>query len=154
MRHTLFRASTLIAESLTVPRHQIATGSNDDTIRIWDMRSLKAIYTIPAHKSAISDLKFFKASPTAHYPTTNLPRGFAKLDIFADSAAGMDVSLDKADETEEGGKADFPLSGSFLVSGGYDGVVKIFSADDWQQVKMMKSDGAGKVMSVDVSAGE
>lgn len=124
------------------------------------MRSLKAIYTIPAHKSAISDLKFFHAPATANYPTTALPRGLAKLDIFSDSKEGMDVSMDTADangngEGAEGGKADFPLSGSFLVSGGYDGMVKIFSADDWQQVKVMSSegDGSGKVMSVDVSSG-
>ncbi|ORY92472.1 WD40-repeat-containing domain protein [Leucosporidium creatinivorum] len=134
--------------------HQIATGSNDDTIRIWDLRSLKSIYTIPAHKSAISDLKFFHAPPSSpsSYPSTSLPRGFASLDVFAESKGEADKSHD-ADMVVDGEeKPDYPISGSFLVSGGYDGMVKIWSADDWQQVKSMTSDQSGKVMSVDVSA--
>lgn len=132
-------------------RHQIATGSNDDTVRIWDMRSLKAIYTIPAHKSAIADVKFYHAPATSSttYPVTSLPRGFAKLDVFAD--ANQDKSSDQAEGEET---PDLPLSGSFLVSGGYDGLVKVWSADDWQLVKSMTSDASGKVMSVDVSSGE
>lgn len=48
---------------------------------------------------------------------------------------------------------DVPTSGSFLVSSGYDGYVKIWSADDWQLIKSMTSDAGGKVMSVDVSSG-
>ena len=135
--------------------HQIASGSNDDTIRVWDMRSLKSIYTIPAHKSAISDLKFFHAAPVSPsaYPLTTLPRGFSSLDVFASTKAEEDKSHDAEPNGDEE-KPDVPLSGSFLISGGYDGVVKIWSADDWQQIKSMTSDASGKVMSVDVSAGE
>ena len=113
------------------------------------MRSLKSIYTIPAHKSAISDLKFFHSTPTStptSIPSTAVPRAFSKLPVFAD---------DVRDPIEvDGQKFDMPLSGSFLVSGGYDGMIKIWSADDWQLVKSMTSDAAGKVMSVDVSSGE
>jgi hypothetical protein len=113
------------------------------------MRSLKSIYTIPAHKSAISDLKFFHSTPTStpsSIPSTAVPRAFSKLPIFAD---GLRDPLEV-----DGQKVDMPLSGSFLVSGGYDGMIKIWSADDWQLVKSMTSDAAGKVMSVDVSSGE
>ncbi|KAL8292407.1 hypothetical protein RQP46_001019 [Phenoliferia psychrophenolica] len=127
--------------------HQIATGSNDDTVRIWDMRSLKSIKTIPAHKSAVSDVKFFRSAPSSSsnsYPSQAIPRGFASLPVF-----GEDVR----DPIErDGEKADVPLAGSFLVTGGYDGMVKIWSADDWQLVKSMTSDAQGKVMSVDVSS--
>lgn len=132
---------------IALDRHQIATGSNDDTIRIWDMRSLKSIYTIPAHKSAVSDLKFFKCNASA-LPT--IPRAFAKLPAFANASAA------ERDPMDIDGKSDIdvPLSGSFLVSGGYDGYVKIWSADDWQLVKSVTSDAGGKVMSVDVSSGE
>ncbi|KAM0752136.1 WD40 repeat-like protein [Meredithblackwellia eburnea MCA 4105] len=122
--------------------HQIATGSNDDTIRIWDMRSLKSIKTIPAHKSAVSDLKFFRApSLPSSYPLTSTPSSFAKFPVF-----------EKKEEVEEQGKADVPLSGLFLVSSGYDGMIKVWSADDWQLVKSLTSDKDGKVMSVDVSS--
>ncbi|GAA5861833.1 hypothetical protein JCM3774_001318 [Rhodotorula dairenensis] len=147
--------------------YQVATGSNDDTIRIWDLRMHQAIATIPAHKSAVSDLKFFQAPPKANaYPDCELPRAFAPLPIFAgDSAsaegAGGDATPGAASGTNNGAsegpngmadKPDFPLSGSFLVSSGFDGYVKIWSADDWQQVRALSNDKSGKVMSVDVSS--
>ncbi|KAI5477532.1 hypothetical protein MNV49_006120 [Pseudohyphozyma bogoriensis] len=126
--------------------HQIATGSNDDTVRIWDLRSLKSIKTIHAHKSAISDVKFFRFPSLSFdsYPKVALPKAFEKLPAFEESAR---------DPIEaEGEKVDMPLSGLFLVSGGYDGKVKVWSADDWQLVKSMTSDENGKVMGVDVSS--
>lgn len=36
--------------------YQIATGSDDNTIKIWDIRKRACVYTIPAHNQAISDL--------------------------------------------------------------------------------------------------
>lgn len=111
------------------------------------MRSLKSIYTIPAHKSSVSDVKFFHTS-SSPLPTgsTPVPRGFAKLPALAD---------DVRDPLEKDGeKVDMPLTGSFLVSSGYDGLIKVWSADDWQLIKSMTSDAAGKVMSADISPGE
>lgn len=116
------------------------------------MRSLKSIYTIPAHKSAISDVKFFKTSSLS----TEIPRAFSKLPIFISEDNSSEKERDPEAMEVEGknGGVDMPLSGSFLVSSGYDGYVKIWSADDWQLVKSLSSDSGGKVMSVDVSAGE
>lgn len=42
-------------------------------------------------------------------------------------------------------------SGLFFASSGYDGLVKLWSADDWQLLRTLSTD-AGKVMSVDVSS--
>jgi U4/U6 small nuclear ribonucleoprotein PRP4 len=42
-------------------------------------------------------------------------------------------------------------SGLFFASAGYDGFVKLWSADDWQLLKRLTTD-AGKVMSVDISS--
>jgi U4/U6 small nuclear ribonucleoprotein PRP4 len=44
-----------------------------------------------------------------------------------------------------------PLSGMYLASAGYDGYVKIWSADDWQLVKSLNSEAGGRVMSVDLA---
>ncbi|GAA5981989.1 hypothetical protein JCM10908_004694 [Rhodotorula pacifica] len=149
--------------------YQVATGSNDDTIRIWDLRMHQAIATIPAHKSAVSDLKFFQAPPKANaYPDHDLPRAFASLPIFGaesadansgDSVAGTPSAAPGVSNGASDGpngaaaeKPDFPLSGSFLVSSGFDGYVKVWSADDWQQVRALSNDQSGKVMSVDVSS--
>ncbi|GAA5857440.1 hypothetical protein JCM8547_009274 [Rhodosporidiobolus lusitaniae] len=148
--------------------YQVATGSNDDTIRCWDLRMHQAIATIPAHKSAVSDLKFFQApasSSAEAYPLTATPRAFQQFPVFNGSGGeGVkkeenpdDVSMDKDEKPLENGaggddKPDFPASGSFLVSSGYDGFVKVWSADDWQLVRALSNDQQGKVMAVDVSS--
>jgi U4/U6 small nuclear ribonucleoprotein PRP4 len=53
-----------------------------------------------------------------------------------------------AEESED----DRFTAGLYLISAGYDGLVKIWSADDWQLIRALATD-AGKVMSVDIAAG-
>jgi U4/U6 small nuclear ribonucleoprotein PRP4 len=36
----------------------LATASEDNSAKIWDLRQSKCIYTIPAHKNLISKIKF------------------------------------------------------------------------------------------------
>jgi U4/U6 small nuclear ribonucleoprotein PRP4 len=135
----------------TVPfffRYQIATGAGDDTIRIWDMRSLKAIYTIPAHLSNVSDIRFFYANDL-----------FFKSSSPASDVAmnGTDVNDDLSHDTPDSADAGNQMeewryrSGLFFASSGYDGFVKLWSADDWQLLRTLSTD-AGKVMSVDISS--
>jgi U4/U6 small nuclear ribonucleoprotein PRP4 len=38
--------------------YQIATGSDDNTVKIWDLRKKACIYTVPAHTKLVSDIKF------------------------------------------------------------------------------------------------
>lgn len=38
--------------------YHLATGSEDNTARIWDLRKRSCIYTIPAHMSLISSIKY------------------------------------------------------------------------------------------------
>nr|GAT43593.1 predicted protein [Mycena chlorophos] len=113
--------------------YQIATGSGDDTIRIWDLRSLKSLYTIPAHLSNVSDVRFFQASEEAF-----------KLVVKPDA---MDEDKSHDAEIQERKYR----SGLYFASAGYDGLVKLWSADDWQLLKSLSTD-AGKVMSVDLSS--
>lgn len=119
--------------------YQIATGAGDDTIRIWDMRSLKALYTIPAHRSNISDIRFFDAHDR---PVSN------SVDIDM-SEINEDTSADKLDE--ENSEERRYRNGLYFASAGYDGLVKLWSADDWQLLRTLTTD-AGKVMSVDLSS--
>lgn len=121
--------------------YQIATGAGDDTIRIWDMRSLKALYTIPAHLSNVSDVCFFRGDPTPPKPT---PSDLTMNGVEVD----QDRSHDVADTNLEEWKY---RSGLYLASSGYDGFVKLWSADDWQLLRTLSTD-AGKVMSVDLSS--
>lgn len=63
------------------------------------------------------------------------------------------VKLEEGGEGEEKSGVEVPLSGLYLASCGYDGYVKLWSADDWQLIKAMSSEAGGRVMSVDVGSG-
>lgn len=41
-----------------LPRFHIATGSEDNSVMIWDMRTRSRLYTIPAHGSLVTKVKF------------------------------------------------------------------------------------------------
>lgn len=129
----------------------MATGSGDDTVRIWDLRALKTRYTIPAHKSSISDVKFFRS-------TSELPH--IPIDLAAppkqngndDGGGGMEVDPDPDVSTDAAVPPPevLPRSGLFLVTAGFDCNVRIWSADEWTMIRNLATD-EGKVMSVDVS---
>ncbi|KAG8836031.1 hypothetical protein FRC17_010495 [Serendipita sp. 399] len=110
--------------------YQVATGGGDDTLRLWDIRALKSVTTIPAHRSNVSDVRFFHSSSP-----------LCSLEATDDGESML---------TEEQVSERY-RSGLYLVSSGYDGLVKIWSADDWQLVKSLTTD-AEKVMSVDLSS--
>jgi len=123
----------------------VATGAGDDTIRIWDMRSINSLYTIPAHISNVSDVRFFHAN-----------------DLYFKHTPPPDIVMNGADDSEairDAPEKDFVSaeeewryrSGLFFASSGYDGFVKLWSADDWQLLRTLSTD-AGKVMSVDISS--
>jgi U4/U6 small nuclear ribonucleoprotein PRP4 len=124
--------------------YHLATGAGDDTIRLWDIRSLRALYTIPAHTSNVSDVRFF------HLPEASTAR-----------PSPTDAVMENNDDTQNPDQSNDPntkadeewryRSGLYLVSGGYDGLVKIWSADDWQLLRTLTTD-ASKVMSVDFSS--
>lgn len=105
------------------------------------MRSLKAVYTIPAHVSNVSDIRFFRGD--------SLPSKPASGDVQMN---GVDEDADKSHDIPEADLEEWKYrSGLYLASSGYDGLVKMWSADDWQLLRTLSTD-AGKVMSVDLSA--
>ncbi|KAH7908922.1 WD40-repeat-containing domain protein [Hygrophoropsis aurantiaca] len=130
----------IFAISFSPNGYQIATGAGDDTIRIWDMRSLKALYTIPAHLSNVSDVRFFRSDA--------LPPSKA-VDV---TMSGTDEDPDKHHDDPASDLEEWKYrSGLYLASSGYDGFVKLWSADDWQLQRTLTTD-SGKVMSVDLSS--
>ncbi|KAI5833270.1 WD40 repeat-like protein [Schizophyllum commune Tattone D] len=161
--------------------YQIATGAGDDTIRIWDMRSLKALYTIPAHLSNVSDVRFFRANdkffvepPTATTQDADVEMKDETSPQNGDAAkvgssqngdatdgdgagandsqdASADKSSDKPDTSAYTWEEWKYRSGLFFASAGYDGLVKLWSADDWQLLRTLSTD-AGKVMSCDITS--
>lgn len=109
------------------------------------MRKLSCAYTIPAHKSLVSDLKFFRAANER--PDFVAPPPAVKKE--EDTSAEMDVSLDATPAPLPSSSVN--RSGLYLVSSGYDSTVKIWSSDDWQLVKSINTD-SGKVMGVDIDS--
>jgi U4/U6 small nuclear ribonucleoprotein PRP4 len=122
----------------------LATASGDDFVKIWDLRQLKNTYSIPAHTSSCSDVRFFRSLDEAS--------GESKDGGVMDSVMEEDV---KPATNGYGPKKDLgvplPKSSSYLATSGYDGLVKIWSSDDWQLLRSLSGD-AGKVMSVDISS--
>ena len=98
--------------------YHVATGGADNTIKIWDLRKMRVLHTLAAHSSTVSDLRFFQASTKAS--------AFLKM---------LDASAPD-------------ITGSWMVSSGYDGSIKIWSTGDWKLVKELLGHD-GKVMSVD-----
>lgn len=130
----------------TLNSYQVATGAGDDTIRIWDMRSINSLYTIPAHVSNVSDVRFFHANDLYFKPIP--PSDIVINGVDDDSEAIRDSPEKDVALAEEEWRY---RSGLFFASSGYDGFVKLWSADDWQLLRTLSTD-AGKVMSVDISS--
>jgi U4/U6 small nuclear ribonucleoprotein PRP4 len=109
------------------------------------MRSLKALYTIPAHLSNVSDVRFFRRNNSP--PTFEVDISMNGVD--PDSNESKDSKTDDKDIASPAQEWQY-RNGLYLASAGYDGLVKLWSADDWQLLKTLSTD-AGKVMSVDLS---
>lgn len=48
----------ILCSSFSSNGYHLATGSDDNTIRLWDLRRKNCFYIIPAHTKLISDLVF------------------------------------------------------------------------------------------------
>lgn len=108
--------------------HRVLSGSADGWIKCWDVRMVRCISSFGAHKSVVSDLRWFKG----------LDAPFENGNSFMQSQKDA-----RADQLKP------KKSGTFFVSGGFDKEVNIFSADDWARVKSL-SGHSGNVLGVDV----
>lgn len=48
----------LLNSGLNSKRYTFATGSDDNTVRLWDLRKRKAVTVIPAHNTLVSCVKY------------------------------------------------------------------------------------------------
>lgn len=107
-----------------VDGHRVLSGSGDGWVKCWDIRQVRGTGGVGAHKSVVSDLRWFKG-----------------IDNPAD---GIKTKLNEKGERQP------KKSGTFFVSSGFDKNVNVFSADDWGLVQSL-SGHAGNVQSADVS---
>lgn len=108
-----------------VDGHRVLSGSGDGWVKCWDIRKVQAAGGVGAHRSVVSDLRWFKG--------------------IDNPAEGLQP------EINEKGERQPKKSGTFFVSSGFDKNVNIFSADDWGLIQSL-SGHTGNVHSIDVSA--
>lgn len=95
--------------------YHLATASADCLVKIWDLRKLSAtnateLFTIPAHTKLVSGVRFFHSS---QFP----------------GALAQEVTNEE-DEAPE----ILDSNGTFLVTSSFDGLVNVWSADNWIKV--------------------
>lgn len=105
--------------------YRVLSGSGDGWVKCWDIRKVSYSGGVGAHKSVVSDLRWFK---------------------------GLDLPCEGGQiGTDEKGEEMPKKSGTFFVSAGFDKSVNVFSADDWGRVESLRGH-TGNVHSVDVSS--
>ncbi|KAJ5664734.1 hypothetical protein N7462_011547 [Penicillium macrosclerotiorum] len=116
--------------------YRVLSGSGDGWVKCWDLRQVRSTGGIGAHKSVVSDLRWYKGAESVSYlPSTDSgPMEIDGAPAPADESSGVQPKK----------------SGTFFVSSGFDRSVNIFSADDWSLVKTL-SGHSGNVLSADVS---
>ncbi|XP_031696313.1 U4/U6 small nuclear ribonucleoprotein Prp4 [Anarrhichthys ocellatus] len=63
--------------SLCSLRYHLATGSGDNTCKVWELRNRKCLYTVPAHQNLLSSVRF---QPTdGHFLLTGAYDNMAKV---------------------------------------------------------------------------
>ncbi|KAJ5547062.1 hypothetical protein N7494_004647 [Penicillium frequentans] len=115
-----------------VDGYRVLSGAADGWVKCWDLRQVRSTGGIGAHKSVVSDLRWYKGTE----PTNHL---------------NGQMEVDGASSKEGETNAIQPKkAGTFFVSSGFDKNVNVFSADDWSLVKTL-SGHAGNVLSTDIS---
>ncbi|XHG02697.1 hypothetical protein AWENTII_006039 [Aspergillus wentii] len=124
-----------------VDGYRVLSGSGDGWVKCWDLRQVRNSGGIGAHKSVVSDLRWYKGTESAassYLPSSEGQNG------------GMDVDSATMTSSEQPTPVQPRKSGTFFVSSGFDKNVNVFSADDWSLVKTL-SGHSGNVLSTDIS---
>ncbi|CRG92126.1 putative WD repeat-containing protein C227,12 [Talaromyces islandicus] len=117
-----------------VDGYRVLTSSGDGWVKCWDLRKVDCSGSIGAHKSVVSDVRWYKGGDSSHsyLPSMGAENGDAMV-------------------TDEAASAPTPRkAGTFFVSSGFDRNVNVFSADDWSMIKSLTGH-SDKVLSVDIS---
>jgi U4/U6 small nuclear ribonucleoprotein PRP4 len=140
----------------------IVTGGRDAVGRIWDLRSGRTIMVLEGHGgdvlsaewSPVSGFETLTGSGDGTMRVWDLRRVRIKATVPAHTHGVSDLRYydcpHNTPTLDEQGKPQPQQRGSWLVSTGFDGVVKVWSADDFILQKKLEGH-QGKGMSCDVS---
>ncbi|KAJ3367609.1 U4/U6 small nuclear ribonucleoprotein Prp4 [Kappamyces sp. JEL0680] len=129
--------------------YQLATGGEDNTIRVWDIRAAKCFYTIPAHKSTVTQIRYWTSSEAFESSSFD---GWT-LGSSANSEMEIDDSSDAGSVFTPGSSIRRQvLDGSIIVSSSYDGTCKLWTDGDYKPLKSL-SGLEGRITCADISGG-
>jgi U4/U6 small nuclear ribonucleoprotein PRP4 len=128
----------------SIDGYRVISGSGDGWVKCWDIRQVRGIGGVGAHKSVVSDLRWYKGTESSASYLPSVPQ----REMNGDAMDGVTTASTNVTPTPQPPQPK--KSGTFFVTSGFDKTVNIFSADDWALVKSL-SGHSGNVLSVDVS---
>lgn len=123
-----------------VDGHRVLSGSGDGWVKCWDIRKVACVGGVGAHKSVVSDLRWYKGDGMARSAgeggegpkkggTFFASAGFDKrVNVFSADDWGVVCSL--SGHTGNVHSVDVSKDARWIVSGGYDRTVKIWGRND------------------------
>ncbi|KZW00055.1 WD40 repeat-like protein [Exidia glandulosa HHB12029] len=137
----------------------VASGGLDGIGRVWDLRSGRTAMVLDGHLKAIFSMNF---APNSYQIATGSGDDTVRIWDMRTLKALHIIPAHKSNVVDvRYFRGSYPApdaadrdaqyrTGLYFATAGYDGLVRVWSADDWQLVKSVATD-AGKVMSVDIS---
>ena len=105
---------------------------------------MREVASIGAHRGGVTDLHWYKGGAAGSETDIDM-KGSRTVNSHGKEDADPDANTDSDDTS-----ISPTWAGTFLVSGGFDRNVNVFSADDWALCKSL-SGHSGNVLSVDVT---
>jgi len=104
--------------------YEMCTGSGDNTCKLWDLRMRRCLYTMPAHYSLVSRLKFEQS--TGSYMVT------ASFDntIKIWSLTGWQTLRKLEGHDSKVTSVDVSPDGKWIASAGFDRTFKLWTKGD------------------------
>jgi U4/U6 small nuclear ribonucleoprotein PRP4 len=104
-------------------RYHIATGSEDNLCKVWDLRQIKNAYSIAAHQNLVSTVKFQRSD--GHYLVTVSYDNTIKLWMHPVWSA----LFSSTGHEQKIMSADLSLDGRWIATVSYDRTLKIWSPE-------------------------
>ncbi|KAK9367487.1 WD40-repeat-containing domain protein [Lipomyces kononenkoae] len=119
--------------------YHIATGSGDASVKIWDVRKVRVSATIPAHKSLVSDVRFFNGDGEIPGVTQEESAPPLRGSYLATSSYDGCVNIWKSDSwtlikslrghSDKAMSVDISDDCRFIASSGWDRSVKLWASE-------------------------
>lgn len=136
----------------------VASGGLDSIGRVWDLRTGRTIMVLDGHIREITGMAWHpdsyrvaSSSGDASVKIWDVRMVRCTATIGAHKKLVSDIRFFGGEIKGLEKSVDIPSAGTYFVTGGFDGDVKIHSSDDWATVKVLRAH-SGNVTSVDVSS--